>query len=75
MFGSGLFGATGVADLLAGNDTVGNPSIFENDFAAFAQDPFDTDVRLFATAAPEPASLAILSTAGVLLVGFRRRRA
>jgi hypothetical protein len=75
VFGSGLFGATGVADLLAGNDTVGTPSIFENDFAAFSQDPSDTDVRLFVNAVPEPASLAILSSAGALIAGFRRRRA
>src|ERR1700722_19022365 len=27
VFGSGLFGATGVADLLSGNDTVGTPAI------------------------------------------------
>ena len=74
VFGSGLFGAAGVADLLHGNDTVGTPSIFENDFAPFTQDPSDTDVRLFVTAAPEPASLAILFSAGAVLTAVRRRR-
>jgi hypothetical protein len=73
VFGSGLFGATGVADLLHNNDTVGSPSIFENDFAAFSQDPYDTDVRLFA--APEPASATVLLSAGAMLAGVRRRRA
>lgn len=74
VFGSGLFGATGVADLLAGNDTVGSPSVFVNDFAPWAADPSDTDIRLFVTAAPEPGSLAMLLTAATMLTGVSRRR-
>jgi hypothetical protein len=75
VFGSGLFNATGTADLLAGNDTVGSPSVFENDFAPFTQDPQDTDVRLFVNAVPEPGSLAMLLSAGLMFVGLVRRRA
>jgi hypothetical protein len=75
VFGSGLFGATGLADLLSGNDTVGTPAIFENDFAPFTPDPSDTDVRLLVNAVPEPASIAVLFSAGALLAGMRRRRA
>lgn len=71
VFGSGLFGATGVADLLHNDDTVGSPSIFENDFAPFSQDLSDTDVRLFAV--PEPASLTVLFGVALVLLGFRRR--
>ncbi len=74
VFGSGLFGAAGVADLLVGNDTVGAPSIFNNGFAPFAQDPFDTDVRLFVAAAvPEPGSFVMLLTGGLVLAAMRRR--
>ncbi len=75
VFGSGLFNATGVADLLAGNDTVGSPSVFENQFGSFTQDPQDTDVRLFVNAVPEPASLAMLLSAGLMFLGLVRRRA
>ena len=75
VFGSGLFGATGVADLLSGNDIVGSPSIFENDFAPFAQDPSDIDVRLFADGTvPEPGSLPLLLSASLLLASLARRR-
>lgn len=74
VFGSGLFGATGVADLLHGEDTVGSPSIFENFYAPFAVDPNDTDVRLFLTAVPEPASIAMLAGGVLTLAGMRRRR-
>jgi PEP-CTERM motif len=74
VFGSGLLGATGVADLLAGNDPVGSPSIFVNDFAPFASDPNETDIRLFATAVPEPGSLMLLLSAGIMFAGAARRR-
>lgn len=75
VFGSGLFNATGVADLLQGNDPVGTPSVFENDFAPFAQDTQGSDPRLFVNAVPEPASLAMLLGAGLMFAGFVRRRA
>jgi hypothetical protein len=74
VFGSGLFGATGVADLLAGNNPVGSPSIFVNNFAPFAADPSDTDVRLFVNAVPEPGSIAMLFTSGLMFAAARRRR-
>jgi hypothetical protein len=73
VFGSGLFGATGVADLLHNNDPVGTQSLFINDFAPFAQDTSDTDVRLFANV-PEPASMTVLASAAAMLAGLRRRR-
>lgn len=76
VFGSGLFGASGVGDLLAGNTTVGTPSIFVNQFAPFAADPSDADVRLFVdgTAVPEPSSLILSLSALAALGGFIRRR-
>jgi hypothetical protein len=75
VFGSGLFGADGVADLLLGNDPVGSASVFENDFAPFAADPSDTDARLFVDGvpAPEPGSFALLG-AGTVLIGMAARR-
>lgn len=74
VFGSGLFGATGVADMLHNNDPVGTPSIFINDFAPFTQDTSDTDVRLLANAVPEPASIAVLLSAIAALTVLRCRR-
>jgi hypothetical protein len=74
VFGSGLFGATGVADLLHGEDPVGAPAIFSNIFAPFAADASDTDVRLFVNEVPEPASIAVLAVGGMVLSGLRRRR-
>jgi hypothetical protein len=77
VFGAGLFGADGVADLLLGNDAVGSAALFENDFAPFAADPSDTDARLFVDGvpAPEPGSIALLGAGTVLLgVAARRRR-
>jgi hypothetical protein len=75
VFGSGLFGATGVADLLEGNDLVGSPFIFANQFAPFQQDFTGIDPRLFVNAVPEPDSLALLAGGLLLLTAVRRRRA
>jgi hypothetical protein len=74
VFGSGLLGATGVADLLEGNDLVGSPFIFANQFAPFQQDGSGIDPRLFVNA-PEPESFALLGTGLLLLGAVRRRRA
>ena len=73
VFGSGLFGATGIADILSGNDPVGSPPMIVNDFAPFAPDPFDTDVRLFVNAVPEPSSGVLFLSAGLMLALMRRR--
>jgi hypothetical protein len=75
VFGSGLFGANGVADLLLGNDPVGTASVFENDFAPFAADPADIDARLFVdgVVAAEPASFALLGV-GLVLTGVAAQR-
>jgi hypothetical protein len=75
LFGSGLFGAAGVADLLAGNNPVGSPSIFDNAFAPFAQDPFDPDVRLFVNVneTPLPGALPLFAT-GLGAFGFLAHR-
>ena len=73
VFGSGLFGATtGVAGLLAGEDTVGSPSIFEYDFGP-AGPATENDVRLLVNTVPEPTSLALLAS-GLVLAGAARRR-
>ena len=84
VFGSGLFGTTGVADLLAGEDTVGSPFVFEDDFGVDGNfNPLtgsfgpasENDVRLFVDAVPEPASFTIIGAGLLLLTGLVRRRA
>jgi len=79
VFGSGLFGATGFADLLVGNTTVDSPAVFSNVFAPFAQDPFNTDVRLFVNQedvgeTPVPGAAVLFASGGLVLTLVRRRR-
>lgn len=83
VFGSGLFGATGDADLLAGENIVNSPLVFEDDFGVDGNgNPLtgsfgpasESDVRLFVNAAPEPASATLLG-AGLVLAALVRRRA
>jgi hypothetical protein len=85
VFGSGLFGATGHADLLASEDIAGSPLVFEDEFGVDGNgntlngalnDSFgpasESDVRLFVNAR-EPASVTLLG-AGFALAGLVRRR-
>jgi hypothetical protein len=83
VFGSGLFGATGDADLLASEDIAGSPLVFGDEFgtdgngnALVSGSSFgpasESDVRLFVNAR-EPASVTLLG-AGFALAGLVRRR-
>ena len=74
LFGSGLFGATGTSSLTFGNDDVGSPTLFENNFD-LGYDVFPADgIRIFVDGqVPEPATLALLGFGVASLFSLRRR--
>ncbi len=77
VFGSGLFGASGVGPVSDGNTPIGNSSLFTSLFGPdwFALDDSGIRVEVDGTPIPEPSSLSLLAVGGLLAtVAIRRKR-